>query len=145
MQLKGTIHVSGLLEQAEDVYSGREEDAIARLGEQEIDSFRSIIGAGDTADLLRKIVRFAAVSSEPGAALARLFRQDPGAFVVMSFELASYRLFMDRLAAGGEGVRVKAIVDDIERCQRDWVADLVARFRHPLDLLPRQQTEAPRS
>ena len=52
----------------------------------------------------------------------------------MTFELASYRPFMERLLAGDASP--PDIADAIEHDQRGWLRSLIARFRDPSQLLP---------
>jgi hypothetical protein len=70
-----------------------------------------------------------------------MLERDPGALVTFTFELASYRLFMDRLLAGDASPRDMA--DAIERAQRDWLRSLIARFRQPAQLLPDPAEDLP--
>jgi hypothetical protein len=47
-----------------------------------------------------KLYRLATASLQPDAFVVEMLERDPGALVTFTFELASYRLFMDRLLAG---------------------------------------------
>jgi hypothetical protein len=135
MKIAATIHVNGLLdEQADPGRFQRETAALERLSNPEVDALCSVLGAGDASELVPKLYRLAAVSLQPEAFAVEMLARDPGALVTFVFELVSYRLFIDRLLAGGGSPREMA--DAIEREQRGWLSSLIARFRLPSQLLP---------
>lgn len=100
-----------------------------------------VLGAGDAGQLVSKLYRLAAASLQPDALVIPLLARDPAALVTFTFELASYRLFMDRLLAGNGSPR--ELAEAVEREQRNWLRGLIARFRQPADLLPDTTEDAP--
>jgi hypothetical protein len=142
MKIAATVHVNGLLdEQAGPARFQRESTALERLSSTQVDALCSVLGAGDAGELVPKLYRLAAASLQPGTFVVEMLERDPGALVTFTFELASYRLFMDRLLAGGESPRDMA--EAIERDQRGWLSSLIARFRQPSELLPDTGEESP--
>ena len=138
MKIAATVHVNGLPhhcdEQAGSARFQRESAALEKLSDRQVDALCSVLGAGDAAELVPKLYRLATASLQPDAFVAEMLERDPGALVTFTFELASYRLFMDRLLAGDASPRDMA--DAIEHAQRGWLRSLVARFREPSQLLP---------
>jgi hypothetical protein len=135
MKIAATVHVNALLdEQAGPARFQRESAALEKLSDAQVDALCSVLGAGDAGELVPKLYRLATAGLQPDAFVAELLGRDPGALVTFAFELASYRLFMDRLLAGDASPR--DIADAIERDQRGWLSSLIARFRQPAQLLP---------
>lgn len=135
MKISATFHVNGLLdEQASLDRFERELAALQRLGNSELDALCSVLDAGDAVELVPKLYQLTAARLQPDAFVPGMLAGDPGALVTFAFELASYRLFMDRLLAGDEAPRDMA--GAVEREQRDWLRRLIARFRDPAQLLP---------
>lgn len=142
MKIAATVHVNGLLdEQAGLERFEREVAALERLSNAQVDALSSVLGAGDAGELIPKLYRLAAVSLQPYTLVIQMLTRDPGELVTFTFELASYRLFMDRLLAGDESPREMA--DAVEREQRGWLRSLVARFRQPAELLPDTGEDTP--
>jgi hypothetical protein len=129
------VHWNGPLDEqvGQDRYD-REVDALEGLSNSEVEALSSVLGAGEGGELVSKLYRRAAASLQPDTLVIPLLAGDPGALFAFTFELASYRLFMDRLLAGNESPR--ELADAVEREQRAWLRRLIARFRHPADLLP---------
>jgi hypothetical protein len=138
MKIAATVHVNGLPnycdEQTGLARFQRESAALEQLSDRQVDALCSVLGAGDAGELVPKLYRLAAASLQPDAFAVEMLERDPGALVTFTFELASYRLFMDRLLAGDASPRDMA--DAIESAQRDWLRSLIVRFREPLQLLP---------
>ena len=142
MKIAATIHVNGLVdEQADSARYQREAAALEGLSNPQVDALCSVLGAGDACELVPKLYRLAAASLQPEAFASEMRAGDPGALVTFAFELVSYRLFMDRLLAGGGSPR--EVADAIEREQRGWLSSLIARFRLPSQLLPDTGEELP--
>lgn len=143
MKFKATIiHWTGLPdEQAEPDRYHQEVAALERLNSAEVEALSSVLGAGEAGELVSKLYRLAAASLQPDTLVIPLLAHDPGALVTLTFELASYRLFMDRLLAGNGSPR--ALADAVEREQRGWLRSLIARFRQPAELLPDTGQETP--
>ena len=136
MKITATVvHWNALLDEQADLdRHEREAIALERLSSAEVEALSSVLGAGDAGELVSKLYRLAAASLQPDAPVAPLLARDPDALVTLTFELASYRLFMDRLLAGNGSPREMA--EAVEREQRGWLRSLIARFRQPADLLP---------
>lgn len=136
------VHWNGLPD--EEVGQERydlEAAALERLSSAEVEALSSVLGAGEAGQLVSKLYRLAAASLQPDALVIPLLAQDPGALFAFTFELASYRLFMDRLLAGNGSPR--ELAEAVEREQRGWLRGLIARFRQPADLLPDTTEDAP--
>jgi hypothetical protein len=138
MKIAATVHVNGLPnycdEQAGPARSQRESAALEKLSATQMEALCSVLGAGDAGELVPKLYRLAAASLQPDAFVVEMLERDPGALVTFTFELASYRLFMDRLLAADASPRDMA--DAIEHAQRGWLSSLITRFRQPAQLLP---------
>jgi hypothetical protein len=142
MKFTATVHVHGLLDEQADLDRfQREAAALDRLSSAEVEALCSVLGAGDAAELVPRLYRLAAARLQPGALVVPMLERDPGALVTFTFELASYRMFMDRLLAGNEPAR--ALADAVEREQRAWLRGLLARFRRPAELLPDTADDLP--
>lgn len=136
------VHWTGLPdEQAEPDRYHQEFAALERLSSAEVEALSSVLGAGEAGELVSKLYRLAAASLQPDTLVVPLLAHAPGTLVTLTFELASYRLFMDRLLAGNASPR--EIAEAIEREQRDWLRSLIARFRQPADLLPDTDDDLP--
>lgn len=135
MKIAATVHVNGLLdEQANLDRFQREAAALDRLSSAQVETLCSVLGAGDAGELVPKLYRLATASLQPDTFVLQMLERDPGALVTFAFELASYRLFMDRLLAGDGSPR--ELADAVEREQRGWLRSLITRFRQPAELLP---------
>jgi hypothetical protein len=145
MIISATFHVNGLLdEQANLDRFQRESAALQRLSSTEVDALCSVLDAGDASKLVPKLHRLMIVNQQPDTLLARMLAEDPGGpggLVTFAFELASFRLFMDRLLAGEESARDMASA--VEHEQRAWLRGLNARFRDPAQLLPDTAEDLP--
>lgn len=142
MKIAATVRMNGLLDEQADLDRfHREAAALERLSNAQVDALSSVLGAGDAAELVSKLYRLAAARLQPDPFVVQMLERDPGALVTLMFELASYRLFMDRLLAGDESPRDMA--DAVEREQRGWLRSLIARFRQPGELLPDTGEDAP--
>src|SRR5690606_32955148 len=108
----------------------REAAALAQLSSVQVDALCSVLDAGDASEFVPKLYRLMAASRQPDALAVALLAGEPGepgALVTFAFELASYRLFMDRLLAGAESAR--DLAGAVENEQRAWLRGLLARFR----------------
>jgi hypothetical protein len=142
MKISATFHVNGLLdEQASPDRFQREAAALERLSASQVDALCSVLDAGDAGELVPKLCRLVAVSRQPDTLAAELLAREPEALVTFAFELASYRLFMDRLLAGTESARDTA--GAVEHEQRAWLRSLITRFRDPAALLPDTAEDLP--
>jgi hypothetical protein len=140
MKIAATFHLNGLLdEQANLDRLEREHAALQQLDSNALDALCSVLDAGDAGELVPKLYRLALVGRQPDTLVTGMLAGDPGALVTFAFELASYRLFMDRLLAGNETPRDMA--GAVEREQRAWLRRLIARFRDPAELLPDPESE----
>jgi hypothetical protein len=141
-KIAATFHLNGLLgEQAHLDRLEREASALERLDTIHLDALSSVLDAGDAGVLVAKLHRLTTASRQPETVLAPMLDRDPGAAVVFAFELASYRLFMDRLLATAGPAR--DLADAVEREQRAWLRGLNARFRDPAQLLPEPPDDQP--
>lgn len=141
-KIAATFHVHGLLdEQAHLDRLERESEALERLDNPHLDALSSVLDAADAGALVAKLHRLTSASRQLDAVLAPMLDRDPGAAVTFAFELASYRMFMDRLLAAAGSARDMA--DAVEREQRAWLRSLNARFRDPVQLLPDPPDDLP--
>ena len=109
MKISATFHMNGLLEEQANLDRfQRESTALERLSSAEVDALCSVLDAGDAGALVPKLYRLMIVNRQPDTLLARMLAEDPGGpgvLVTFALELASFRLFMDRLLAGEERAR----------------------------------------
>jgi hypothetical protein len=141
-KITATFHLHGLLdEQTHLDRIERESGALEQLDNTHLDALSSVLDAGDAGVLVAKLHRLTLARRQLDAVLAPMLDRDPGAVVAFAFELASYRLFMDRLlAAAGSALDM---ADAVEREQRAWLRGLNARFRDPAQLLPDPPDDLP--
>lgn len=141
-KITATFHVHGLLdEQAHLDRLERESRALEQLDSNHLDALSSVLDAGDAGVLVAKLHRLTLARGQPDAVLAPMLDRDLGAVVAFAFELASYRMFMDRLLAAAGPARDLAAA--VEREQRAWLRALNARFRDPAQLLPDPPDDLP--
>ena len=141
-KITATFHLHGLLdEQTHLDRIERESRALEQLDNAHLDALSSVLDAGDAGVLVAKLHRLTLARRQLDAVLEPMLDRDLGAVVAFAFELASYRMFMDRLLAASGSARDMA--DAVEREQRAWLRDLNARFRDPAQLLPDPPDDLP--